>query len=85
MTLDPNEKVIALPDCKPVALLKKAFRLNCCNRCDTHVRNLSSVCGRREARLPQSGVDDGRDLAGTLHLSLPTDIIQLFGTGSVPV
>jgi hypothetical protein len=24
-------------------------------------------------------------LAGTLHVSLPTDIIQLFGTGSVPV
>jgi hypothetical protein len=25
------------------------------------------------------------NLAGTLHVSLPTDIIQLFGTGSVPV
>src|SRR6516225_945302 len=24
-------------------------------------------------------------LTGTLHVSLPTDIIQLFGTGSVPV
>jgi hypothetical protein len=24
-------------------------------------------------------------LAGTLHVSLPSDIIQLFGTGSVPV
>src|SRR5262249_14770584 len=34
-------------------------------------------------RLPQSRADDGTDrqnLAGTSHVSLPTDIIQLFGT-----